>query len=117
MGRIVMERAKAWKLQPYVKGQSPEGTHLIAYVNERLMDDTPVQGVRNVPIPYECWDTFKRNPVIHYIELAIGGTFKRYPLALAGRILPDKWLPKGLTWYGRMRIILYWYWQKLLGNV
>lgn len=117
MARIITEKATAWQLQPYKKNESPEGTRLIAYVATTEVDGVPMQQVKNLPVPNECWGAFTRNPIIHYLEIRLKGKLRRLPLALAGQILPDRWLPKGLTWYGRARVILYWYWQKLLGNV
>lgn len=114
--KIIKERVAHFKLQPHSK-DTPSGTRLIVYAKTDTMDGAPMQSVKSVPIPHECWGRFKDNPILHYIELKIKGQVRRLPLAIGGALLPDKWLPKGLTWLGRARVIAYWLLQRFLGNV
>lgn len=114
MPKIVSERIHNFKLAPR-KASDPAGAQRIFYLSNTTIAGEPFQSTKELLIPPYAWAGFQRDRRLHFIQ-----TNTQPPLqiriGIGGQMLRTKDMPP-LTWYGRLRLRIYWTLQKLLGNV
>lgn len=114
MPKIVSEKINIYKLAPR-KTSDPAGGQRITYLSQSTISGEPFQSVKEVLIPPYAWQSFKRDQRIHSI-LTNTNPPLQIRIGIGGQLLRTPDMPP-LTWYGRIRLRIYWTLQKLLGNV
>lgn len=116
MPRIITDRIDTWKMAPR-RSTDPAGAQRISFISNHKSpgDDHVFQSVREVMIPSYAYPDFVKEKRIHYIELDSKPPI-RMMIGIGTRLLHTEDLPR-MTWYGRLRLRLWWTLQKLWGNV
>lgn len=114
MPKIVSEKIGNFKFAPR-KAEDPAGAQRISYVSNTTIAGEPFQSVKELIIPPYAWQQFQRNRTLHFIQTDTQPPMQ-FRIGIGGQLLRTSDMPP-LSWYGRIRLRIYWTFQKFLGNV
>lgn len=114
MPKIVSEKVTHFKFAPRQASDLP-GAQRIFYISNTTISGEPFQSTKEILIPPYAYRAFTRDKRIHFIQTESDPPLQ-IRIGIGGQLLRTADMPR-LSWYGRLRLRIYWTLQKILGNV